>query len=161
MLRFCHVGHKVGGTLTPDADAGTEVTHAMAVLHQNGRSAAATGDVVGPLNATKAAVAGLELQLIMRERNACVQPSQSSHFVGSPGSDCTAVCAVLDTGPSPCVSNIPEFHGQVSPKANKAFGCSLSACLLVPFRLGLLQQWQANGMSNTSRSRLTMRCDAQ
>lgn len=53
MLRFWHVGHKVGGTLTPDAHAETEVTHAMAVLHQNGRSAAATGNVVGRLNATK------------------------------------------------------------------------------------------------------------
>lgn len=53
MLRFWHVGHKVGSTLTPDAHAETEVTHAMAVLHQNGRSAAATGDVVGRLTATK------------------------------------------------------------------------------------------------------------
>lgn len=77
MLRFWHVGHRVGGTLTPDANAGTEVTHAMAVLHQNGRSAAATGDVVGLLNATRAAAAGLELQLTTRgQMYACNLPNR-------------------------------------------------------------------------------------
>lgn len=130
MLRFWHVGHRVGGTLTPDANARTEVMHAMAVLHQNGRSAAATGGVVGLLNATRAAAAGLELQLTTRGQNVCVQPSQSSHFVGSLGSDCTAMCAILDPGPSPCVSSISKIHGQVSPRASKAFGYSLSACSL-------------------------------
>lgn len=33
LLRFWHVGHKVGGTLTPDAHAKPEVTYATAVLH--------------------------------------------------------------------------------------------------------------------------------
>lgn len=153
LLRFWHVGHKMGGTLTPDA----MLSRTRLQCYIGGRSTASPVNVVGWLKATQAAPAGL--------KDVRVQPSQSSRFVGFAGLillPCL-LSQILGLDKCPTRGRHPENARTGETEGGKGL-LSIAQALgrsLVHCRLVLPQQWQAGITTRMSRSRRPMHSDAE